>query len=416
MTSNHRSFGTSAALIFAALISLVSTDGLGTEAREEALLLTPMVEGVGDVVDFPGMIAAWNNTLFVNLRRASSSLAADSDNSQQYIVDGSNGGGLIGDRVVLGVWLHRAPRWSDLDDTEELFTMDQPLPTIHPIADLLLGFKNGFGLRLSVSAGVDSQESWDSSKDKIVSTGGSAFSGDLQLGYSLDAKNYHGDFGAGITLSTFELLSSGRTIAKGGLIPSFMIRHRSIVGQRGDHLSGIIDINLTRRAYTVESEGMAGSGDTDGYFTRWHGFLVAGPRLQIPGRLTMTLGLRLGLENLSGSVAEQKQPLLRSIEAPGAVATCEVYLADILYLRGGFDYSIYWSHVENPDDPNTPAKDPSGLREMGQSFRWALGTGIAPGNFTIDATVSHLLLFDGPDFIGGNSPGMFGMLSAAYTW
>lgn len=409
-----------AALLYGLIVGatlLVRVDDLeASEAKIRSLMNSPMVEDVGDIIDFPGTAAAWNNTIFVNLGRQGSLLSGGASDDLLDNFNGSNGGGIVGDKVVFGAWLHRWWLWQDLDEIEELFELEQPLPKVHNIADLVLGTRKGFGLRLSFAAGLDSEETYDPGKDKMVSTGGSAFGGELQVGYSFDARRYHGDFGAGITFSTFTLLQDGRTAAEGGLVPSFSFRHRSRIGKGGGGVSGVIDLSIVRRAYTIVTNNPDGGADTEGEYGRWHAYLVAGPRLDIPGLLTLTLGVRLSLEDLEGEVAKQEQPQLIAFEIPGAVATCEVYLADILYLRGGITYKLYLTRVKAPDDPNTEDDDRYGSRTLGQGFYWAFGIGVAPGDFEIDATVSEQLLFDGPDFIGGEDPGLFGMLSASYTW
>jgi hypothetical protein len=386
----------------------------GSEARQEALG-SALVEDDTDIVDFPGMLAAYSDIVFLNLRPP----LGDPEAGEAAVdeLDGSLGVA-FGRDVALGVWLHRRSRWRDLEDTGELFEFSEPLPTTHDLLDVFLGFNNGFGLRLSFAAGLDSDEEYDDD-GQVVSTGGTSLGIDLQLGYSFDVEGYHGDLGAGLTLSYFEILQSGMRIYRSRMVPSFLVRHRSVVGPRRD-VAAVADVLLTRRAYTAETDGVDDSDVQEGDFGRWYAELSAGPRLRLPGNVTAWIGARFFIENLSGKIDDQEQPALRSLGAPGVTGALEVLLWDLLTVRAGANYDVIWLLSMVPVEEGTEADEVEGIyagrQELQRRFRWSTGLGLTLAGFQIDATIAHNLYFDGPQLIGGGSPGFLGMLSAAYMW
>ncbi len=385
------------------------------QARHAAMVDNPMVEDDVDIVDFPGMLTAYSDMVFLNLMPPTGGIlpgpsSADGD---------GNLGAFFGRRVAVGVWIHRTPRWRDLDDLEALFDFGAPLPTTHDLVDIFLGTRVGFGMRISLSAGLDSDEDRDPS-GKLLSTGGSTFVIDMAPGYSLDLDSYHGDFGVGITFSAFQLSQGGQRSFKSTPIPSFFLRHRSVIHPRAV-LSGVVDVMLTRRAYAMEAQNTDQDFEQDKHGTdmgRWVMSLVGGPKLNIPGNVTLDVGARITLEHLHGVIDGMSQPSLNAVGIPGAVASAEVILWDFLALRAGAVYEVYWTTTVVPrtKDEVTSGQTSAGEQKSGQRFNWSTGFGLMPGDFRIDATVSQNLYFDGPNFIGGREPGFLGILSATYMW
>jgi hypothetical protein len=401
------------ALASAALTLVPAQPARASEARAEALG-SPLVEDDTDIVDFPGMLSAYSNMVFLNIAPPMPDAEGELD------VDATDGslGVAFGRDVSLGLWLHRKSRWRDLDDTAELFEFNVPLPTTYELLDVFFGFYGGLGARLSFAAGLESTERFNED-GKVVSTGATSFAADIQLGYSFDVDGYHGDLGAGMTFSWFEILESGLATYQSQATPSFLFRHRSVIGSRRD-LAGVIDLLLTRRAYTVETVDEDKTEVHEGKFGRWYVEGTLGPRVRLPGNVTLWIGTRFFVEDLSGEIAKQDQPTLRSFGAPGVVGSLEVLLWDLLTVRAGVNYDVYWliSIVDAPR--GTDDEDIGGIyagqQEMGQRFRWSTGLGLTLGGFQIDATVARNLYFEGPQFIGGGAPGFLGMLSAAYMW
>lgn len=384
-----------------------------SEARAEALG-SPLVEDDTDIVDFPGMLSAYSDMVFLSIAPPMPDEDGDVDVDD---MDGSLGVA-FGRDVSLGLWLHRESRWNDLDDTAQLYDFSVPLPTTYELLDVFFGIAGGFGVRASFAAGLESTESFNDD-GKVVSTGATTFAADIQLGYSFDVDGYHGDLGAGLTFSWFEILESGLPLYESQAAPSFLFRHRSVIGPRQD-LAGVFDLLLTRRAYNVKTVDEDKTEIQEGKFGRWYAELTAGPRVRLPGNVTLWVGTRVFVEDLSGGIGKQDEPTLRSFGAPGVVGSLEVMLWDLLTVRAGANYDVYWliSIVDAPrgTDDDEIGGVYAGRQEMGQRFRWSTGLGLTLGGFQVDATIARNLYFEGPQFIGGGAPGFLGMLSAAYMW
>jgi len=389
--------GLLAALAAAALI-LSLGEAMANEARVQGMSANPMVEDDVDIVDFPGMTEAYSNSVFLN--------ALPSD---PY----GNFGFLVGDVVAFGAWIHRSWEWMDLETTSDLLGLD--LPRTHEIADIFFGIEHGFGIRLSLAAGLastDEVDPDDETDDTLYSTGESTFAIDVQPGFSFDSGPYHGDFGVGLTFSSFNVAIAGRQAYTSTGTPSFVFRHRSIIGERADLASWIIDLDLSRRAYTAQS---LGNYEDEAKFSRWNASLVVGPKLSLPGDFTLWLGGRFPIEQMSGEMESQLQPSLLGIGAPGLIASGELRLFDVFLVRAGVDYDVYWTISDTPredDDSKVGLRE----RDMGQRFGWSTGLGLALGDFVVDGTVSQQLYFNGPQIIGGGNPGFLGRLSVAYLW
>ena len=384
------------AVVFAA------ASALATEARWNSMRSNPMVEDDQDIVDFPGLLTSYSNFAFLTVMPAATS---------------GNAGAVVGENIALGAWIHRDWRWNDLDQTDTLFG-NFALPTTYSLFDLFFGMSNGFGLRLSTQAGLDTTDSrdlTDPDDEDLYSDGQYTFAIDVQPGYSLDTGSYRGDFGVGLTFSYFNVVENGQDAYSTGFVPSFLVRHRSIIDPT-DTISWILDATVTRRAYSARSHG---NWDDKASFGRWVAALVAGPRVRMPGNMTLWVGPRFRLEHLSGIADWERtsnvpeQPTATAFGIPGAVASAEVLLFDVWTIRAGIDYDVYWEIVRNKNDNDEVV---SRDRGMGQSFGWSTGMGLSLGGFQIDGTVSNQLYFSGPDFIGGQAPGFLGMISAAYFW
>jgi hypothetical protein len=411
--SRRRSIAASL-LVVPAVLGATAGQALATEARVLSLAGSPLVDDEIDIVDFPGMITAYGDLVFLNVGPG---VYDPADPSAEPSMTGSLGA-LFGRETALGLWIHRTPRFDDLAETDGLFELEAPIPETWHLADLFLGFGSGFGLRLGLAAGLESDDEYDEDGEP-VSTGGTTFAADLQLGYSFDSGQYHGDFGAGLQLSYFELLRRGDTTYDGGLVPSFLVRHRSIIGARRD-LAGVIDLLLTRRSYTAASRADEDDLEQSGAFGRWMLDLSAGPRLCFPDIATLWVGLRFAFENLSGEIEKQEQPTLRAVVFPGLSAAIEVTPFDVLAVRAGVAYDVTFAVSERPLPDGVDGTDAEGLdageRGLGRRFSWDTGLGLRLADFRLDATVSQGFYTAGPYLLSGEQSGFLGVLSGSFAW
>ncbi len=405
MMGNRKLIQICISLALVGIVALTAGQARASEARIISLSNNPMVMNLTDVVDYPGLLNIYSNTAFLNV--------------YANVPDG-NVGAFIGDNVTFGVWVHRSQRWQDLDETSRIFNLD--LPDTHDLFDFYLGTRGGFGIRLTMSAGLDTleQEGPDPNDNDLSSDGASTFAFDIAPGFSFDRKAYHGDFGLGITFSHFQVAQSGEASQTTLWIPSFLLRHRSIIGPRDEVINGVIDVILTRRAYSAKTQG---DNKVKSSVGRWVTTIVGGPQFKLPQNFTVWTGLQFQLEHVSGTYEnetdETKVLPVTGIGAPGVVLSGELLLWDMLAIRAGVNYDVYWTIAQEDSDQNVPGgdDDPEFVdREMGHRFSWSSGLGVLLGSFQLDATISQQLYFDGPNLVGGRAPGLFGIISAAYMW
>jgi hypothetical protein len=397
MTSNERRLPLTFLVAVFAIALCAAQAVRASEARVNSLCNNPMVLDMNDVVELPGLLTAYGNSAFLNVYPVS-----------PY----GNAGAFFGEDYVFGMWIHRTDAWRDLDVTDSLFA-ELDLPTVYDLFDLYFGAKSGFGLRLSLSSGLDTLDSQtEADDDALYSDGSSAFAVDLAPGYTFEGERYHGDFGAGLTFSYYGVAIDGEEAYTTMWVPSFLIRHRSIFGARDAATAWVLDLRITRRAYTAQTKG---DNDDSGTFGNWNAYAIFGPRLQMADDFTIWLGVRLGFSHMTGEITGDKQDMNASLSFPGVLMSGELRLWDVLFVRAGVNYSNYWAFYGQRDS-NNDDEYASMTRRMGQSFAWSTGLGVALGPFQIDGTVEQQLYFNGPQFLGGNDPGFLGMISATYAW
>jgi hypothetical protein len=377
---------------------LLTTTSAASESRMSSLSNNPQVSDITDIADFPGMLSLYANTGFLTVKP---------------LAPGGNAALLIGNSdVVFGVWILRDPRFDDIRTADALFPLNNPgnmdLPNTYNIADVFVGTSSGFGIRASVGAGLRTQDNVNPD-DERESTGASALTVELQPGFTLVQDNYQGDFGLGLTLNHFQIVNGGDKIYTGRPIPSVLLRHRSIIGNFADTLNWVADVLLTRRSYAIRHN----PSDDKGHVGDWMLSLVLGPRFNLPSNFTVTTGFKGQLEIRNGRMDGDRTPAGIGIGTPGVILSAELWIRELLAVRAGADYDIFWGITRFYDgDDDLTARN----RVMGQRFSWSAGLGLMLGSFTIDGMLRQTLLLDGPDIIGGRAPGFLGMLSATYNW
>ncbi len=96
---------------------------------------------------------------------------------------------------------------------------------------------------------------------------------------------------------------------------------------------------------------------------------------------------------------------------PGARMSLEAYITQWLAFRSGMEY--FFAFTGQSDEPGNEAAGREG-NQTG-SFGWNAGLGLVFDQLTIDGSLSHGWLTQGPDFVGGDSQ-LFTMVSATYTF
>lgn len=216
------------------------------------------------------------------------------------------------------------------------------------------------------------------------------------------------------------LYSGGSEIGNGDLVSEGSFFRLGLTGRGYLGLAPGIDLGfLGDLAYestefvTIPPRGSGGRDDVDdeGRFTLVAG---AGPVYTIEGVTTLAGYAVLGLRTRSGDPSSETDfdefSGLQFI-VPGVHLAADIHLTDWLYFRTGMQYFFAY---------NRNTQDSSDVEEITSSrssdFGWRAGLGLNLGNFTFDGTFSQGFLTAGPNFIGGQNPGLFTMLSATYNF
>ena len=119
-----------------------------------------------------------------------------------------------------------------------------------------------------------------------------------------------------------------------------------------------------------------------------------------------------GVSNVSTEPNDQEdddESSSMSIMFPGFNIAMEYQLLEWLVFRSGANYSF----VIAENETTTPGGDEAVQSGYGDAvFGWNAGFGFLMGNFRIDGTLSEGFMTGGPQFIGGNANGLFGLVSA----
>lgn len=100
-----------------------------------------------------------------------------------------------------------------------------------------------------------------------------------------------------------------------------------------------------------------------------------------------------------------------AIVAPGFHLAGEFALTSWLDFRSGAQYSV--AHF------STSQETGNGTQEAnfdGRQFSWSAGLGFDIGRFDLDGSLNKGFMRAGPEFIGGQGNGLFGSVSAKYSW
>jgi len=328
-------------------------------------------------------------------------------------VQEGNAGLLWGRTWTVGVYLNRPAIFDDAAQMETLYA-GLDLPEAQKILDLIaatkVGDNNAIGLILAPSHGLSTLDV-DAPGDNRgrVSTGARVFVLDVGLGWTWSGPRLLNDASLALTFISIEQQDAGETIFEGGGAPSLGVRDRMILAPEEDVGFGF-ELLVTRRAYEVDEPG---AGGTDGSYDRLLLQLDAGPRFKLTERVIFAPALRVLYERLSGTIGDQDGPSATGLSAPGAVVALEAHLGDHWRLRGGADYLFTYEAFEGP---SIPGVEPTQSRSTDAEFSWSLGLGYQRSGFSLDALLASDLVINGPDFLGGTAPGLFGSLSGAYQW
>jgi len=379
----------------ALLLATLATGGqaAATGARTESLQRDPFQPDETDVYRFPGGAATYADTLLL-----------------EFSPSPLNGYGtvLLNRPWTIGLSVHRPRDWNDLVEMGELYGWQGALPSVEPIADLILGAGfggHGIGLLFGVSAGLDSDRDLQGTEG---TTAFAAYSFDLGVGYSTDVPWYRGDTGLQLQFHQLERQIEGEVALEGDPAPSFLATHRSLIGpEQGIRLG--VDLLVTRRNYGVSFTVGEDEEMEDASMSRWLVRGTIGPQADILPGVVLSGGLAFGYEWEGGEVAGDDQTTLSGVMAPGVVASVEAEVFHWLIGRAGMAYDLVLEKKTNRAEGEA-ASEQEAIRH---GFSWSVGLGLRFDRFRLDGMVAPGFLFQGPAMVGGGSPGLLSQMSGA---
>ncbi len=397
-----------AAGAIALAVLLASSGAWATSARKASVLGNFLVEDDTDIFLWPGVMPLYTNGIFLDVEVT------------QF--DG-NGGFLAEKGVVFGAFFHRPEPFlrgagipSDFQEIEALYAgvdMNDPFK----LFDLMLAFPIGdwhaFGLGVSFAHSLDVNEI-----DGDIQTGERTMAASLTLGFSSGiGGRIQNDLGLEVRFNYFKEIGpdpvSGNPeqLYKGKPIPCFTVVDRLTIRKEGFFAWGL-DFMISRRDYSAEV------GTADGSASRYVVGFQTGPRLTFIDRILVAASLQVLYDAYGGEMQpavglDEPMGWQHNFAVPGFNLATEITVFKWMHLRASFDYTYMLSLYELSDHPVSPDES---NRTASQQFLWSVGLGIRHKGIGLDAVFSAPLFHDGPDFVGGRSPGMFSMVSLSYVF
>ncbi len=371
---------------------------------------------------------------------------------------GFMGGVLLGDRLGVGVFGGTmAPRnWYDPTDdhgslarTLQFFQGLAPPAGMEPgrpgpLVALVLGSSRGFGVGLSVadallSRTVESPAPDDPDGEPVdVEEGSQASRFSLSGGWSRRTSSRILDLAVHITINHYKTVVQGKIRGESSLVPSAMVIGRMRL-EPGSSLGWLAVWQLYARSYDLSMPYHSNELSR----SRKGALAGFGPVLQAGGgvRLWATVWLgyethwwsldrhvedATGLAGVSGPLPDEAS--ITSILLPGLDLAVEVTPAKWLTMWGGWTTRYHMVYTESVGEGPFPLAEelaamdlPSlggglGARGSATSGAWAFGLAARFDGLRLEASVAPELLLDGPDMIGGRSPGAFAWLGMTFQW
>jgi len=365
------------------LLALLPSSALATPARSQALLGNPLIEDDTDLFTLPALTAAYGRSALLHIG-AGGPMAG--------VSYGQNG------RWQLGAFHNSTVAYNDLARTAA--NVGVPLLQAPSIVNLFAGSPiddgSAIGFALNTSLGFQ----------RAVPTGSGlsyqlAAEIELIFGYSTRSDTRHSDSAIAISYHRYMQRVYPNLAADTPGVPSFALRHRSIwMGDNGVDLG--VYVEAARRDESFRQRVPIPSTAT---LARYFVNAGIGPRIRIADIAIIAPGVELGVNTVGGAI-DTTGLGETLITVPRLRASIEVFPFPWLAVRAGATKSVQlqFSRLQSGDEFDASAS----------GFVWTTGLGAKAGNFQVDATLSNALLLNGPQFVGGGAPGLFGSMSARY--
>lgn len=425
------------ALLAGLLLPLVgtATAAWASDARRHGLAGNLGFEDDTDVHAFPQLAARHGDRLGLDI--------ADQGNLLR-------GGVILGEATALGVFVHRPVTgdWFEpFDDGlalthafkrfgNALVADDLVSPT--PLLELVLGFRSGFGLSLKLANSLEQSvlqveepaepgEGEPAGEPRLVDAeqGAQSTTAVLTAGYSASRSDASYDLAGSLTFNRFKTVTSGKIRGESSLTPSFLLLARGTL-RRSMTMRWVGLAQFYRRNHQIELPFHQNTADQ-----RLLGLRAAvGPRIELIDSVTFVALGWLGFDTLGFALAKAvdeqselyghpRESSTTTYTLPGLDAGVEVQVTDWLALRGGWTarYTMIGTEATREgqrEDPTTPLL--KSTRRTALTHGWGAGVTLELDRVRLDGSITPGLLNDGPNAIGGMSPGTFAWVGLSYAW
>lgn len=383
--------------------ALISGTAEATTARKAAVLGNFLVDDDTDVFLWPGVLPLYANGIFLDIETTG--------------LDG-NGGFIAEKGIVFGAFFHRPEPFlsgagipSDFQEIDALYTgidLDEPFDLFHILLGFPIGDWHAFGLGISFahSLNMDDVDGVDTG-ERELSTG-------IVLGFTSGLNGrIQNDLGLEMRFNYFEEIDADSQLYKSKPIPSFTLVDRLLIRKPGFFSWGF-DFMFSRRDYSVDV------GTYEGQASRYILGLMMGPRLSFADRILVAASLEILYDAYGGDMVpavglDEPMGWQHNFVTPGFNLATEITVLKWLFVRAAFDYTYLIGLYDITDHPDPMVPDTTSMTDN-HRFLWSVGLGLRFKGIGVDAVISAPLFTDGPEFIGGRSPGLFSMVSFSYIF
>lgn len=386
-------------------------DAHAQSARSTSLAQNQLILDRTDVLTFPQLSVEYTNLLALDygaFAQAGSGLALLGNERLAFGI-GIAQGNVLGDRVTTPINTH--PNLGGVDNL-----LGAGYPTPHTIVDLFFGMDIGsgfFGAHLAIGHGGDSfTPTIDSNLDD--NSNGQTFVR-ADVGFSLQG-NFRLDTALRLMFNSADNTRDGDTVRDGSVFQAGVNARAYTPLAAGIDLGLLGDIQVTTGGNTTYRDSPL--DDIESSATNFSIAAGAGPVYTIDGVTTLAGYGILGLVTNSNDPDENTDNDASSsyhLILPGVAVAADIHLTDWLYFRTGAQY-LFMINSETEEQNTNTANDDTITRDRNSAFGWSAGLGLKVGNFALDGTLQHGFLTSGPNFIGGQAPGLFSMVSASYAF
>jgi hypothetical protein len=373
--------------VIGALLALLPGLALATPARMQSLLGNQLFEDDTDLFLYSALTAKYNRSVLLHIGTAGPIAG--------FIHGGKEGG------WQLGAFHNSTVAYDDLAHTASTLGVNL-IPAQRIVSFFagkaldehhMIGFaiNPAFGFRRTVPVGGNLQYQLAMDIEGI-------------FGYSSHYDFRHSDTAVAVSYHRYVQRANPNLIADTPVAPSFALRHRTIwLGEDGIDFGLFGEIARRDEDYNVSFPVLQRTS-----LERWFAMVGLGPRIRMFDNMLMIAPAVEMVVDSSGGRTPTTGFSNTLVTLPRFRAGAEFMPLEWLVMRAGvsktYALTLTRSGVGGQNE------------NIGSGFTWSTGLGVRKGGLQVDATISNAILLNGPAFIGGGAPGLFGALSARYSY